>query len=164
MQANQDASGVSKIIDESDATDARKGQMEIFRKAESELWSKIAKMQEVWSRAGVVKEKRVFSPTLSEDLSVKFAEIRPLESDKQKYEKIKIGRELKLLTRRHALRELYPDLSEAQLDDRLLEIEDELTKEKHEMVNMGLTPGFTQFAKGMNVPGKQEEKLKKPNE
>jgi hypothetical protein len=145
MDAGQDSSGVSKIIDESDATDARKNQMEIFRQVEKDLWYKIAKMQEVLSKAGLVDERRLFSADFPHNMSIKFAEIRPLESEKQKYEKIKIGRDLKLLTRKQALRELYPDLTEEQLQDRLTEVEDELSKEKDEMLSMGITPGFTQF-------------------
>lgn len=151
MQANQEASGVSKIIDESDATDARKSQMEIFRKVEKELWNKLQIMQDVWSRSGSVMEKRTFSTGFIQSLSVKFAEIRPLESDKQKFEKIKIGRELKLLTRRHALKELFPNLSEEQIDARLDAIKEELSDEKEEMVNLGLTPGLTNF-QGGNAP------------
>lgn len=146
MDAGQDASGVSKIIDESDATDARKNQMEIFREVERDLWYKISKIQETASKAGLVEEKRLFSPDFPNNLSIKFAEIRPLESEKQKYEKIKIGRELKLMTRKQALRELYPDLTEEQLQDRLESVEEELAKEKDEMLSMGITPGLTQFA------------------
>jgi hypothetical protein len=146
MDAGQDSSGVSKIIDESDATDARKNQMEIFREVEKDLWNKVGKIQEVVSKGGQVEEKRLFSPEFPKNMSIKFAEIRPLESEKQKYEKIKIGRELKLMTRMQALRELYPDLTEEQLKDRVLSVEEELKKEKDEMLSMGITPGLTQFA------------------
>jgi hypothetical protein len=145
MDANQDASGVSKIIDESDATDARKNQMEVFRQVEQDLWTKIAAMQEYVSKAGLVEEKRLFSMDFPLNMSIRFAEIRPLESEKQKYEKIKIGRDLKLLTRKQALQELYPDLTMEQLEARLQDVEDELMKEKEEMLDMGITPGFTQF-------------------
>lgn len=146
MDANQESSGVSKIIDESDATDARKNQMEIFRDVEKDLWFKIAKIQETGSRTGSVEEKRLFTSNFPLNMSVRFSEIRPLESEKQKYEKIKIGRDLKLLTRKQALQELYPDLNEEQLMSRLKDVEDELMKEKEEMLDMGITPGFTQFA------------------
>lgn len=145
LDANQDSSGVSKIIDESDATDARKNQMEIFRQVEKDLWTKIKAVQKFASQGGLVEEKRLFSDEFPNNLSVRFAEIRPLESEKQKYEKIKIGRELKLLTRKQALQELYPDLTAEQLQARLDDVEEELKKEKDEMLDMGITPGFTQF-------------------
>jgi hypothetical protein len=146
MDGTQDASGVSKIIDESDATDARKNQMEIFRIVEDDLWNKIKSIQDYISRAGLVEEKRLFSENFPLNMSIRFAEIRPLESEKQKYEKIKIGRELKLLTRKQALQELYPDLTTEQLQARLDDVEAELLQEKNDMLDMGITPGLTQFA------------------
>lgn len=145
LDAKQDASGVSKIIDESDATDARKNQMEIYREVEKDMWNKIKAIQKFASTAGLVEEKRLFSEEFPKNMSIRFAEIRPLESEKQKFEKIKIARDLKLMTRKQALQELYPDLTADQLETRLKDVEDELKKEKDEMLDMGITPGFTQF-------------------
>lgn len=162
MDATQDTSGVSKIIDESDATDARKNQMEIFREVEKDLWNKLKAMQDYLSKAGLVEEKRLFSEDFPKNMSVRFAEIRPLESEKQKYEKIKIGRDLKLLTRKQALQELYPDLNEEQLQARLDDVEAELTKEKNEMLDMGITPGLTQFANKTTTAPNQG--IKPPND
>lgn len=158
MQAGQEASGISKIMDESDATDIRKSQIEMFRMAEREFWFKFDKMQRVWSSVGAVEEKRVFSDSFSEKLAIKFGEMKPMESDKQKYEKIKIGRDLKLLTKKQALQELYPNLTDEQLDARMTELSAELSKEKEEMMSMGLTPGFMQLAsQQQNVPKEEVE-------
>lgn len=145
LEASNAASGISKIIDESDATEARKSQTEIYRCVESEFWTKFAKMQAVWSLRGEVKKKEVFSPDFSESFSIKFAEIKPLESEKEKYEKMKVARELKLITKKQALKEIYPNLPEDQLNVRLKELEEELQKEKKEMMSMGLTPGYSQL-------------------
>ena len=158
MQGGAEASGISKIMDESDATDIRKTQTELFRIVEHEYWEKFAKIQKVWSAAGVVEEKKVFSDSFVDTLAIKFAEMKPLESDKQKFEKIKIGRDLKLLTKKQALQELFPNLSEEQLQKRLDELSDELSKEKEEMMSMGLTPGFMQLAsQQQNVPKEEVE-------
>jgi len=145
IEASSAASGISKIMDESDATEARKQQTELFRQAERELWYKFSKMQAIWSRVGAVEKKDNFSPDFIESFSIKFADIKPLESEKQKYEKMKIARDLKLITKKQALKELYPNLPEDQLDARLKELEEELKKEKDEMMSMGLTPSFTQL-------------------
>lgn len=146
LEASNAASGISKIMDESDATEARKQQTELFRHVEREFWWKFSKMQQVWARSGIVEKKETFSEDFIESFSVKFAEIKPLESEKQKYEKMKIARDLKLITKKQALKELYPNLPEDQLDARLAELEEELKKEKREMMSMGLTPSFTQLA------------------
>lgn len=146
VEASSASSGIAKIIDESDATEARKAQTELFREVEHEFWNKFAKMQQVWAQSGAVEKKETFSPDFSDSFSIKFAEIKPLETEKEKYEKMKVARELKLITKKQALKEIYPNLPEDQLNERLAELEEELKKEKDEMMSMGLTPGFTQLA------------------
>ena len=135
MEASSSASG----------TEARKSQTELFREVEKDFWWKFSKMQDIWSKAGMVDKKETFSPDFIDTFSIKFAEIKPLESEKEKYEKMKVARELKLITKKQALKEIYPNLPEDQLDDRIKELEEELKKEKDEMMSMGLTPGFTQL-------------------
>lgn len=157
VEAGSASSGIAKIIDESDATEARKAQTELFRMVEPDFWFKFAKMQDVWSKSGIVKKKETFSPDFVEKFSIKFAEIKPLESEKEKYEKMKVARELKLITKRQALKEIYPNLPSDQLDTRLEELEEELKKEKDEMMAMGLTPGFSQLDRQQE--GVSDEKL-----
>lgn len=157
LEASSASSGIAKIIDESDATEARKYQTGLFRNVEKEFWYKFSKMQKVWSNAGVVEKKDLFSEDFIDKFSVKFAEIKPLESEKEKYEKMKVARDLKLITKKQALREIYPNLPEDQLDQRLKELEEELKKEKDEMLSMGLTPGFTQLSRQQE--GVSDQKL-----
>ncbi len=157
LEATSAASGVSKIIDESDSTEARKDQMKLFRMVEPEFWFKFAKMQEVWAAKGKVKNKQTMDPEFVDSFSVKFAEIKPMESEEQKYNKIKTAREIKLITKKQALKELFPNLPEDQLDARLADLEEELKKEKDEMMSMGLTPGFTQLDRQQQ--GVSDEKL-----
>lgn len=157
VEASSAASGISKVIDESDATEARKSQQELFRMVEPEFWHKFSVMQNIWSRSGVVEKKETFSPDFIKTFSIKFAEIKPLESEKEKYEKMKVARELKLITKKQALKEIYPNLPNEQLDKRLAELEEELSKEKKEMMSMGLTPGFTQLDRQQQ--GVSDEKL-----
>lgn len=145
LEASNAASGVAKIMDESDATEARKEQTELFRMVEPEFWFKFSKLQEYWSKNAKVLKKETFSPDFVDTFSIKFAEIKPLESEKEKYDKMKVARDLKLITKKQALKELYPNLPEEQLVARLEELEEELKKEKDEMMSMGLTPGFTQL-------------------
>lgn len=139
------ASGISKLIDESDASEARKEQTELFRQVEQELWSKFAQMQQVWSSAAMVTKQETFNPDFIDSFSVKFADIKPLETEKEKYDKLKVAKELHLITRKQALKEIYPNLSAAQIDERLQEIEEEMEKDKERQLAMGLTPGFTQL-------------------
>lgn len=157
LEASNAASGVSKIMDESDATEARKEQTELFRSVENEFWFKFSKMQDYWSNKGNVKKTEKFSEGFLETFSIKFAEIKPLETEKEKYDKMKVARELKLITKKQALQELYPNLPKTQIEARLKELEEELKKEKDEMMEMGLTPGFSQLER--QKQGVSDEKL-----
>lgn len=145
LETETAASGISKIVDESDASEARKEQTELFRQVEKEFWTKFSKMQQLWAITGLVDKRETFSPDLIEGFSIKFADIKPLETEKEKYDKIRVARELRLMSRKQALREIYPNLSEEELAVRLDEIEQELTDDKEKMMAMGLTPGFQQL-------------------
>jgi flagellar motility protein MotE (MotC chaperone) len=147
MEASSASSGISKIIDESDATEARKDQTELFHSVEKDFWYKFSVMQKVWSTSGLVEEKQTLDPEFLKTFVVKFAEIKPLESEKTKYEKIQIARDLKLITKKQALKDIYPNMPDDQLNARIEELEEELTKEKDEMMSMGLTPGATQLSR-----------------
>lgn len=157
VEASSAASGISKIIDESDSTEARKEQMKLFRMVEPTFWHKFAKMQQYWAQSGKVKNKQTLDEEFVNEFSIKFAEIKPLETEKEKYDKMKVARELKLITKKQALKELYPNLPEDQLQERLDELEEELAKEKDEMLSMGLTPGFTQKAQQQEGGAKAKE-------
>jgi len=145
LEASNASSGISKIIDEGDTTEIRKKQTELFRMIEKDFWNKLSTMQAYWSTGAIVIKKDKFNPAFIESFSIKFADIKPIESEKDKYDKMKVARELKLITKRQALKEIYPNLPEDQLDVRLEELEEELKKEKKEMMQMGLTPGATQL-------------------
>lgn len=164
MEAGSDTSGISKMVDESDATEARKQQTELFRFVEKDFWFKFSRIQQVWASQGIVENKQTFNPEFYKSFMIKFAEIKPLESEKERYDKMKVARDLKLITKKRALKELYPNLAEAQLEQWLEELEEEGKKEKEEMLSMGLTPGFQQLDRQQQ--GVSDEKLagKKPEE
>lgn len=146
LEAGSSTSGISKLIDESDTTEVRKEQQELFRNVEVDFWRTFSKMQEVWAKSGVVENKDTMAPDFLNSFSIKFAEIKPMESEKEKYDKIKVARDMKLITKKQALKELFPNLSDIQIQDRLDELVKEGEEEKEKMLSMGLTPGFTQLA------------------
>ena len=162
LEAGSETSGISKMVDESDATEARKQQTELFRWVETDFWMKFSKMQAVWATEASVENGQTFDPDFYKSFSIRFAEIKPLESEKERYEKMKVARDLKLITKRRALKELYPNLAEEQLDQWIEELEEEGAKEKEEMLSMGLTPGFTQLARQQQ--GVSDEKMAQKEE
>ena len=125
MMPGREASGFAKAMDEADASSVRKKQSEEFRWIERRVWEKLAKMQDVWSRAGAVEEARRFSDEFLPSFKVSFAEMKILKTDKEKMDEIKLMREMSLMTKKQALRKLMPDLTDNQLDQWIEELDAE---------------------------------------
>lgn len=157
----RDASGIAKAIDEGDVSSEVKNQANnVFYCIEKELWSLIADMQRVWtSREGVV-EKRVFSEDFKKTFSVEFCEIKILKSFAQVVEEVKTLRELKLATRAQAIKLLYPEWSDKQVEawikDLDKEVEDNAAALMAGMESMNAeTKSNGQFNEGNQQGGKQ---------
>ena len=67
-------------------------------------------------------------------ITVVFADVKPLESEDEKLNRIKLKTELKLMTRSEALRVLNPDLTDEQLAEKLNLIDTELKTLRDAMV------------------------------
>ena len=136
MMPGREASGFAKAMDEGDTTAVRKEQTELFRHVEDKLWEKLNRVQSVWSTGGMVDESRQFSHTFDESFSIKFAEMKILKTDKEKLEEVKMLRELSLMTKKQALAKIMPDLTDAQLDKWIEELD---TESEEAFENMMIT-------------------------
>ena len=125
MMPGREASGFAKAMDEGDTTAVRKEQTETFRHVETRMWKKINQIQRVWSANGLVDESRQFSSSFDESFSIKFAEMKILKTDKEKLEEVQVLRDLKLMTKKQALRKIMPDLTDAQINDWVKELDTE---------------------------------------
>lgn len=125
MNANNPESGIAKAVDEGDVTAEKKVQTEFFRCVESELWDLIADMQNVWSNNNIVDEKRSFTKDFSSSFRIEYAEMRVAKTQRQKLEEIGLMRDQRLITRKQALAELRPQLTDTQIDDWVVELEKE---------------------------------------
>lgn len=76
-------------------------------------------------------------------LTVQFADIKPLESEDEKLSRIKQKIDMKLTTRKEALKVLNPDLSDKQIDDKLKMIDEELSTLRNAMASPSPEPGQT---------------------
>lgn len=126
ISPGQEASGVAKAIDEGDTTGERKVQVEFFRNAEMNLWDLVKDMQNVWVDAGIVsQERRKFSPSFEETFSIIFAEMKPLKTMRQKIEEIQLLRDQRLISRKMSIKQLFPELSDKQVDQWLEDLDKE---------------------------------------
>ncbi len=120
--ADNASSGISLMIKEVDTTDDRKEQIRFYQEAEKVFWQNIKVMHNTWVEAGLIKEKRKFSDEF--DPVIVFPKPVPLETLDDiiaRHEKLF---DLGLTTKRLALRDIFPDRKEEEIEEMLKEIEE----------------------------------------
>lgn len=156
MMPGREASGFAKAMDEGDVTAERKVQTEVFKSFERRLWEKIAIIQDYWSSKGVVDDKRKFSKKFVETFSVQFGEMKHLVTQAEKLEKVKtLYNDLKLMSRRQAIKELNPEFTPEQVDQYLEELEEDVTKDEAEPSASMDQPQFN----GQTEVGNEEDEV-----
>lgn len=122
------ASGVARIIDEADATQDRQLQCGRFQYAERDLWDLLAVMHNFWLETGQLEDGLTrFSESF--DISVRFGDQKPVVTDREKAETIQIKLQAGLMTKRQAVREMYPNFTDAEVDQYVAELEAERRRE-----------------------------------
>jgi hypothetical protein len=128
MSGNVDnsASGVAKLLDMADATEARRKQINIFKKVEHNLWMLIEVMHKYWVQNGLIEERRLFSEEF--EVNVDYDILKPVVDDKQKLEEIKMKLDMGLTSKFRAIKEANPTLT----DDEINKLITEISKENQE--------------------------------
>jgi len=126
------ASGISKMIDESDTFEARNKQVNLYKDVEAEFWELLLDyMHPVWSAGGLVENRALFSPNAR--VITNFAPQVPLmrrgELVKDLKEEVSAG----FATRMDAIRTLNPRLTDNEIDDKIEEIDGERVMELPEI-------------------------------
>ena len=124
LGADSFASGISKMIDESDTYESRTKQIEIYKAFEAVFWDKILKvMHPIWVSQGLVENRTIFSP--SAKVLTTFKVPQPLKSRGELLDDIKKAIDLGLESRAGALKILYPDWDEQAIEEKLESIDSE---------------------------------------
>lgn len=118
------ASGISKLIDESDATAVREGQAVKYQDVERDFWELMGIMHNTWLEMGEnLQERRVVSEPLK--VRVEFPPQEPVKDEEKVVRteamKLKEG----LTSKRRAIATANPDLDETEVDELLEEIKRE---------------------------------------
>jgi hypothetical protein len=159
MMPGREASGFAKAMDEGDATQERQSQVEQFRDFEHDFWTMLSKVQNVWAAENKLDENRKFGPKFADTFSVNFSEMKVLKTQKQKLEEIKMSQDQGLMSERQALRFLYPDFTEPQLDAWQEELDKEKEKKMDEMLAMS-APMDGEVPKSNETRDEQESQRK----
>ena len=120
-------SGFHAMIAMADALEAIESDKPLMLKAEQESWELIKKWHNWMLDMNMLEdEARVLGKFSDEfQVSVQYADARPLESEDERIARVKMLLDMGLLTRMDALKKLHPDLSEEQVAAKLAEIDSE---------------------------------------
>lgn len=122
MSNGRDVSGIAKAIDEGDISSERKIQTELFRRVERSLWGLVSRLQIIWASENVVLENRVFSRDFEREVNVVFGEAKPFKTLKQTIEEVELLSELGLVNKKQALKIIYPQMTNEEIEVWLAEI------------------------------------------
>jgi len=121
-------SGFSKALDHIDASSQREKQVEIFKAIEKELWDLIMHtMHPYWVSKMQIEQSAQFSPTAQ--VCVEFKDPTPLMDRSQLVADLKIELEAGFISKKAAIKKLYPEMSAEEIDEFLAEIDEERTIE-----------------------------------
>lgn len=152
ISAANAASGIAKIIDESDATQDRQAQCGKFAVAEKQLWSLLTEMHAYWAASGQVEERKLFSDKA--EVVTQFPDQMPIQSEAGRIREASDMLTAGLLTKRQAIKKIYPHLDEKTLDAWVAALKEEADTAPQEVPNAGQDAG-PQAAIGEDVTGRE---------
>lgn len=122
--AESSASGISKIIDESDTSEDRERQAKFFKRAEEDMWELIIKkLHPMWRKADLIDTNLDWSPNVK--IEVEFPEQLPLIDRTavldDAIKEIGAG----LTTRLISIQRLNPGMTETEAEELLAKIEED---------------------------------------
>lgn len=126
LTADNLASGVSKMIDESDTYESRVKQIEKYKIVEREFWDKILKVYHPsWVASGEIDNTTIFSPNA--EIETIFPQPRPMQTRIQLLQELGESIALNLESRLGALKALNPEWTKDEIEEKMAEIDAERT-------------------------------------
>ena len=109
----QAASGISKLIDESDSSAVNRKYKKIFQNGEKRLWKLTPDLHNTWIASGESDATTTFSKDFKP--SVELIESKVVPNKKEMLEEMKIEDELNIFNKEAAIKKLNPDASADEL-------------------------------------------------
>jgi len=121
--AENTMSGISKIIDESDASEERLKQVQSFSVAEDEFWNrKIIRMHNHWVDTGQIERTEKFSATAK--IVIEFPEQLPMQRRSEVVTTVIAEISAGLKSTETGIREINPDWSDERFEEEMKRIEE----------------------------------------
>lgn len=118
------SSGISKIIDEMDTFEAIKKSIQYFKKDEYQFWSLLSKMHNYWIESGQLQGFGRLPENW--EVSVEFDEPQPHMTRNEQVDMIISERDGGIISTRTAIKKLYPDWTEEDIDKELAQMDREV--------------------------------------
>lgn len=142
-QANPEnfSSAVSKMVDEADTTEARLALAEYFSDIESKFWKLFMHtMLPYWKEKGLIETNAAFSPEA--EVRVSYQIIEPVKPRAVMVQDLKVEVEAGFMSRKMAMKKLYPDLDDKEIQKLMDEIDAEKKANlEAQQAAMGTGPG-----------------------
>lgn len=153
-------SGIQALLEMSDAIEAMKMDQPAHRDAEKDLWNVIALWHNWMYDTGLLREDARSLGRFSNDfeMNVSYPEMKPIETDIDRLGFIEKSRDLKLITKADALKKLYPQLTDEEIDLKLRELDEELQAVRDQFgITSMIQARQDQAQDGSNVNGQEGE-------
>lgn len=115
------ASGISKLIDESDASAVNRKYKKIFENVETKVWKLLPTLHKVWIQNGESDQAKDFSSEFN--ISTKLIESKIIPNRKELLEELKLEKELGIFNKQDALKRLTPDATDEDINDFVSKVE-----------------------------------------
>lgn len=137
LEANNAASGISKMLDSAESVEDKKDQQEYFEKAEKQMWKLIKEnLVPVWRAQGLLQPEfnKEFSKTF--DVDIFFTEPKVMITEQEQIETSKLRLESGFSTLKMELAAIYPQLSKDQIEELEMEIEEDKKRKAEDTAAM----------------------------
>jgi hypothetical protein len=126
LDVNNAASGVAMMIEQSEVVGDLQDVQELYQDKEPEMWAIVAAWHSLYhSTNSLIEDMQMVLPITDSEVLLKFNSIKPMSSEKEKLEALKLRDELGLNTKSELIKIDNPDLSDEDAKAKLKEIEDE---------------------------------------
>jgi len=123
IDAGNSASGIAKIIDEMDVYKVVKESIQNFEREERTFWKKMVKIHNEWLAQGEISGMGKLSEDF--DIQIIFPEPQPKRNKIDVINEKKTEVDAGFKSRKKAMMELNPEMSETEIDEEILAIDDE---------------------------------------
>jgi hypothetical protein len=119
LDASNLASGISKVIDEMDTTEARKKSAKFLKREEMDLWSLLVDMNNYWIQSDPDYTEDTIDPEQF-TLSIEYTQPRPSVGRKEEVEVAELEYRAGFIDEEALVERLYPDLEGEEFEKRVV--------------------------------------------